>query len=88
MLFLIPDPFFCAMAVPAVLMLGISKSGFGAGFCSLAVSLIALAIPVPQAAAILMPLLLVMGLLSTLLFLQQHLLLPHPARRRAGWGRC
>ncbi len=39
----ISDPFFYAVAVPAVLLLGISKSGFGAGFGSLAVPLMALA---------------------------------------------
>ncbi len=61
---MITDPFFYLAAVPAVLLLGISKSGFGAGFGSLAVPMIALAIPVPQAAAILMPVLLAMDLLG------------------------
>jgi hypothetical protein len=57
---LITDPWFYAVAVPAVLLMGISKSGFGAGFGALATPLIALAIPVPQAAAIMLPLLTVM----------------------------
>ena len=48
---LITDWGFYAVAVPAVLLLGISKSGFGAGFGSLAVPLMALSVSVPQAAA-------------------------------------
>ena len=65
---LITDPFFYAVAIPAVLMLGVSKSGFGAGFGSLAVPVIALAVSVPQAAAILMPVLLLMDLLGLAAF--------------------
>ena len=61
---LITAPLFYLVAVPAVLLLGISKSGFGAGFGSLAVPMMALAVSVPQAAAILMPVLLVMDLLG------------------------
>jgi len=64
----IADPAFYAVAVPAVLLLGISKSGFGAGFGSLAVPLIALAVPVPVAAAILMPVLLLMDLIGLAAF--------------------
>ena len=61
---LITDPFFYAVAIPAVLLLGVSKSGFGSGFGSLAVPMMAMAVTVPQAAAILMPVLLVMDLLG------------------------
>jgi uncharacterized membrane protein YfcA len=57
---LVTDPWFYAIAVPAVLLMGVSKSGFLMGFGSLATPLMALAVPVPQAAAIMLPLLLVM----------------------------
>lgn len=57
---LVTDPWFYAAAVPAVLLTGLSKSGFASGFGALATPLLALAVPVPQAAAIMLPLLLVM----------------------------
>jgi hypothetical protein len=57
---IVTSPSFYLIAVPAVLLMGLSKSGFLSGFGSLAVPLLALAIPVPQAAAIMLPLLFVM----------------------------
>lgn len=57
---MITDPAFYAVAVPAVLLMGLGKSGFLSGFGSLATPLMALTMPVPQAAAIMLPLLLVM----------------------------
>lgn len=61
---LITDWYFYAMAIPAVLLLGVSKSGFG----SLAGPIIAFAVTVPQAAAILMPILRLMDILGMAAF--------------------
>jgi hypothetical protein len=59
---LIEAPLFYLLAVPAVLILGISKGGFGGGLGSLAVPLMALAVSPLQAAAVLLPILCVMDL--------------------------
>ncbi len=67
---MIDDPAFYAVAIPAVLMMGLAKSGFGAGFGALAVPLMALAIPVPQAAAIMLPLLAIMDALGLAAFMR------------------
>lgn len=55
----IHDPWFYAVAVPAALLIGLSKSGFASGFGALSTPMVALTLPVPQAAAIMLPLLLV-----------------------------
>lgn len=65
---LIADPWFYAAAIPAVLLMGVSKSGFGAGFGALAVPIMALTVPVPQAAAIFMPILFAMDVMSLAAF--------------------
>lgn len=56
----IHDPLFWAVAVPMVLLTGLAKSGFASGLGSMATPMLALTVPVPQAAAIMLPLLLVM----------------------------
>ncbi len=56
----ITDPLFYGVAVPAVLLMGLAKSGFLMGFGSLATPLLALVMPAPQAAALMLPLLLAM----------------------------
>jgi uncharacterized membrane protein YfcA len=61
---IIIDPWFYVLAVPAVLVVGISKAGFGAGLGSLGVPMMALTIPVFKAAAILLPLLCLMDLIN------------------------
>ena len=60
MIAVVSDPWFYAVAVPAVLLTGLAKSGFASGFGALATPMIALTMPVPQAAAIMLPLLMVM----------------------------
>ena len=59
---LIHDPWFYVLAVPAVLLMGLGKSGFLSGFGALATPLLSLVVPVPQAAAIMLPVLLLMDL--------------------------
>ncbi|MFT3735978.1 MAG: sulfite exporter TauE/SafE family protein [Rhodocyclaceae bacterium] len=62
---LITDPFFYLAAIPAVLLTGISKGGFAGGLGVLAVPLMALAIPAPQAASIMLPILCLMDLVGS-----------------------
>ncbi|WP_374569399.1 sulfite exporter TauE/SafE family protein [Ideonella sp.] len=52
--------------------MGLSKSGFGAGFGALAVPLMALAVPVPQAAAIMLPLLAIMDAMGLAALIRQR----------------
>lgn len=61
---MITDPWFYAAAIPAVLIFGISKGGFGGGLGTLAVPLMALAVSPLQAAAILLPILCFADLVS------------------------
>jgi len=59
---LITDPWFYALAVPALLITGISKGGFASGGGNLAVPAMALLVPPAQAAAITLPVLCAMDL--------------------------
>lgn len=61
---MIADTSFYVAAVPAVILFGISKGGFGSGLGMLAVPLIAMVISPVQAAAILLPILCFMDLLG------------------------
>ena len=61
---IVTDPVFYAVAVPAVLLIGLAKSGFASGFGSLATPLMAIAVTVPQAAGILLPVFLAADLAS------------------------
>ena len=62
------DPVFVLVAVIAVLLAGISKSGFGGAMGGLSVPLMSLLISTPQAAAIMLPILLLMDALGLLVF--------------------
>ena len=61
---MITDTLFYVAAVPAVILFGISKGGFGSGLGILAVPLIAMVVSPVQAAAILLPILCLMDLLG------------------------
>lgn len=65
---IISDPWFYAAAIPAVFLTGLSKSGFATGIGALSVPLLALTISVPQAAAVMMPLLLLADLIGLRMF--------------------
>ena len=60
---MLTDPWFYIVSVPAVLLYGIAKGGFGGAVAILAVPLMSLTMPPTQAAAILLPILVVMDLL-------------------------
>lgn len=57
---MITDPWFYAVAIPAVMLFGLSKSGLGAALSIPTVPLISLAVPPLQAAAIMLPIIIAM----------------------------
>ena len=61
---MIAEPAFYILAAVAVLMIGISKSGFGSALAVFGVPLMSLAIPPAQAAAIVLPVLILLDLFN------------------------
>lgn len=61
---LLSDPWFYATSVPAVALIGLSKGGFGGNMALIGVPLMALVMSPVQAAAIMLPILVVMDMVS------------------------
>ncbi len=61
---LLTDPHFYAVAVPAVALVGLSKGGLGGATALIAVPLLALVLPPVQAAAVMLPILVVMDMFA------------------------
>lgn len=61
---LLADPYFYLAAVPAVVLVGLSKGGFGGAVGFVGVPVMALVMPPVQAAAVLLPILVLMDLVS------------------------
>ncbi|MGN6464006.1 MAG: sulfite exporter TauE/SafE family protein [Rhizobiaceae bacterium] len=59
---LLQNPLFYAVAIPAVLLVGLSKGGFGGALGVIGVPMMALVLPPVQAAAILLPILVLMDI--------------------------
>lgn len=57
---LLTDPLFCLLAFIGVVLTGVSKSGFAGGAGVVAIPLLALVVPVTDAVAMMLPLLLIM----------------------------
>jgi uncharacterized protein len=63
---MITDPLFYAVAVPAVLLVGLSKGGFGGSVSMIGVPIMALAISPITAAGVMLPILIVMDVVALL----------------------
>ena len=61
---IVTDPWFWLLAIPAFVLTGISKGGFASGAGNVAVPLMSLVIPAPQAAGIALPVLCAMDISS------------------------
>jgi uncharacterized protein len=62
--FPLPDPIFFAAAIPAVALVGLSKGGLGGAFALIGVPLLALVVSPVDAAAIFLPILIVMDIVA------------------------
>lgn len=69
---LLSDPWFYAAAVPAVVLVGLSKGGLGGAMAVMGVPLMALVVSPVQAAAILLPILIVMDVVSVWTWRGEH----------------
>jgi len=65
---LISDPLFYAVAIPAILLVGISKGGFGGGVGLVGTPLVALVTTPTRAAAILLPILCAMDVVGVIAY--------------------
>ncbi|MFN0264645.1 sulfite exporter TauE/SafE family protein [Tepidamorphus sp. 3E244] len=65
---MLSDPWFFAVAIPAVILFGLSKAGLGAALAIPTVPLIALSVPPLQAAAIMLPIIIAMDATAILTF--------------------
>ena len=90
---MIADLWFFALALPAILIAGISKGGFGGGVVVLAVPMMSLAVPPQQAAAVMLPILMAMDLMAIWVYRRswdaRHLKIVLPASVigvGAGWA--
>jgi uncharacterized membrane protein YfcA len=61
---LISDPLFYAVAIPAILLVGISKGGFGGGVGLIGTPMVTLVTTPTRAAAILLPILCAMDIVG------------------------
>lgn len=64
----ITDPWFYAAAIPAVIVIGLSKGGFGGTLAMLGVPMMALVVSPIQAAGILLPILIVMDVVALIAY--------------------
>jgi uncharacterized protein len=61
---MLTNPWFYAVAIPAVIIVGLAKGGFGGGISILGVPLMALVVPPLEAAAIMLPIMIVMDVVA------------------------